>query len=86
MLAALPMQVRLDALTRVKKAIDDMIVQLTAEKNDELKLKDFCIDACNQNQVQTENNELPRNFVDMMKVYQATGGGGEMPGGIPKKR
>ena len=48
------MQVRLDALTRVKKAIDDMIVQLTAEKNDELKLKDFWTNAYIQNQVQAE--------------------------------
>ena len=60
MLAALPMQVRLDAFTRVKKAIDDMIVQLTAEKNDELKLKDFCINAYNQKQVQTEKNDAEK--------------------------
>ena len=60
MLAALPMQVRLDAFTRVKKAIDDMIVRLTAEKNDELKHKDFCINEFTQNQVQTEKNDAEK--------------------------
>jgi hypothetical protein len=59
-LAALSMQVRLDAFTRVKKAIDDMIVQLTAEKNDEIKHKDFCIDEFNQNQVQTEKKDAEK--------------------------
>jgi hypothetical protein len=41
-LATLATQVRLDAFTRVKKAIDDMIAQLLQEKADEIKHKDFC--------------------------------------------
>merc|ERR1719337_498275 len=36
-LATLSLKVRLDAFTRVKKAIDDMIAQLLAEKQDEIK-------------------------------------------------
>merc|ERR1712232_125266 len=43
-LATLAVQVRLDAFTRVKKAIDDMIAQLLAQKADEIKHKDFCVD------------------------------------------
>merc|ERR1719281_131509 len=35
-LAAIAIKVQLDAFVRVKKAIDDMITQLTAEKNDEI--------------------------------------------------
>jgi len=53
-LATLAMQVRLDAFTRVKKAIDDMIAQLLVEKADEIKHKDFCVDEFNQNELQTE--------------------------------
>eukprot|EP00415_Alexandrium_ostenfeldii_P001299 UN1299 len=56
-LATLAYQVRLDAFTRVKKAIDDMIAQLLKEKADEIKHKDFCVDEFNQNQLQTEKKE-----------------------------
>jgi len=43
-LAAIAMKVKLDAFVRVKKAIDDMITQLMAEKVDEIKHKDFCVE------------------------------------------
>merc|ERR1719359_2775702 len=35
-------KVELDAFTKVKKAIDDMIVQLKAEQADEVKKNDYC--------------------------------------------
>jgi septal ring factor EnvC (AmiA/AmiB activator) len=56
-LSTLATQVRLDAFTRVKKAIDDMIAQLLEEKADEIKHKDFCVDEFNTNQLQTEKKE-----------------------------
>merc|ERR1719401_2104293 len=56
-LATLAVKVRLDAFTRVKKAIDDMIAQLLVEKADEIKHKDFCVDELNTNQLQTESKE-----------------------------
>jgi len=56
-LATLATQVRLDAFTRVKKAIDDMVAQLLQEKADEIKHKDFCTDEFNTNQLQTEKKE-----------------------------
>merc|ERR1712060_466362 len=56
-LSALAYQVKLDAFTRVKKAIDDMIAQLLKEKADEIKHKDFCVDEFNTNQLQTEKKE-----------------------------
>merc|ERR1719225_113335 len=56
-LSALAYRVRLDAFTRVKKAIDDMITQLLKEKEDEIKHKDFCTDEFNTNQLQTEKKE-----------------------------
>jgi hypothetical protein len=59
-LATLAVQVRLDAFTRVKKAIDDMIAQLLTEKADEIKHKDFCVDEFNANQLQTERKERER--------------------------
>merc|ERR1719340_324935 len=56
-LAALAYSVRLDAFTRVKKAIDDMVAQLLKEKSDEIKHKDFCVDEFNSNQLQTEKKD-----------------------------
>merc|ERR1712166_269528 len=52
-LATLAVRVRLDAFTRVKKAIDDMVAQLLKEKEDEIKHKDFCVDEFNTNELQT---------------------------------
>merc|ERR1712085_63484 len=56
-LATLAVRVRLDAFTRVKKAIDDMVSQLLKEKEDEIKHKDFCVDEFNSNELQTEKKE-----------------------------
>jgi len=56
-LATLAVRVRLDAFTRVKKAIDDMVAQLTKEKEDEIKHKDFCVDEFNTNELQTEKKD-----------------------------
>jgi len=60
-LATLAYQVRLDAFTRVKKAIDDMIAELLQEKADEIKHKDFCTEEFNQNQLQTEKKEREKS-------------------------
>merc|ERR1712193_295622 len=56
-LATLAVRVRLDAFTRVKKAIDDMVSQLLKEKEDEIKHKDFCVEEFNSNELQTEKKE-----------------------------
>ena len=56
-LSALATQVRVVAFTRVKKAIDDMVTQLLAEKVDEIKHKGFCVDVFNENQFETETKE-----------------------------
>merc|ERR1719204_2284475 len=56
-LATLAVRVRLDAFTRVKKAIDDMIAQLLKEKEDEIKHKDFCVEEFNTNELQTEKKD-----------------------------
>merc|ERR1712178_240711 len=56
-LATLAVRVRLDAFTRVKKAIDDMVAQLLKEKDDEIKHRDFCVEEFNTNELQTEKKE-----------------------------
>merc|ERR1719169_144110 len=49
-LAALATKVRLDAFTKVKAAIDEMVSALLKEKEDEIKHKDFCTDGINKNE------------------------------------
>jgi len=56
-LSTLAYRVKLDAFTRVKKAMDDMIAELLKEKADEIKHKDFCTDEFNTNELQTERKE-----------------------------
>jgi len=56
-LAALSNQVKLDAFTRVKKVIDDMVAALLKEKDDEIKHKEFCVEELNTNQKQTEKKQ-----------------------------
>merc|ERR1719274_240626 len=53
-LAALASRVRLDAFTKVKAAIDEMIAALLKEKADEIKHKDFCTEGLNTNERETE--------------------------------
>merc|ERR1719456_653923 len=47
-------QVKLDAFKSVKEAIEKMITQLVHEKEDEIEFKDYCVDAMNKNEANTE--------------------------------
>jgi len=62
-LATLSQSVKLDAFTKVKKAIDDMISALIQEKADEIKQKDFCVSNLNENTSNT--NDESRNLSDL---------------------
>ena len=55
--STLAYQVKLDAFTRVKKAIDDVFAQLRERKGDEIKQGDFCTDEFNKNTLQTRRKE-----------------------------
>jgi len=62
-------KVKLDAFTKVKKAIDDMIADLIQEKADEIKHKDFCTEEFNQNEKDTDKNE--RKKADLTALIEA---------------
>merc|ERR1719271_389251 len=67
-LMTLAMRVRLDAFTKVKKAIDDMIAELLKQKEDEIKQKDFCVEGFNENEKQT--NEKTREKTDLITLIE----------------
>jgi len=60
-LSALSYRVKLDAFTKVKKAMDDMIGDLLAEKAAEIKHKDFCVEEFNTNQLETERKDATKS-------------------------
>merc|ERR1719379_705204 len=59
--SALAVRARLDAFTKVKKSIQDMVDKLINEKEDEIKHKDFCIEEINNNERDTEIKERDRD-------------------------
>merc|ERR1719197_1557865 len=60
-LSTLAVRARLDAFTKVKKSIQDMVDKLVKEKEDEIKHKDFCIEEINNNERDTEMKERDRD-------------------------
>jgi outer membrane murein-binding lipoprotein Lpp len=60
-LSTLATQARLDAFTKVKKSIQDMVDKLIKEKEDEIKHKDFCVEEINNNERDTEMKERDRD-------------------------
>merc|ERR1719160_1463362 len=63
----LAMKVKLDAFEKVKKAIDD-IAELLKQKEDEIKLKDFCVDGFNENEKMT--NQKTREKTDLETLIE----------------
>jgi outer membrane murein-binding lipoprotein Lpp len=63
-LAALAESVKLDAFTKVKQAIDDMVTQLLKEKEDEIKHRDWCIDSLHENESETERRDRDKSDLE----------------------
>merc|ERR1719188_28166 len=63
-LAKLAVSVRLDAFTKVKKAIDDMIAALTEQQAAEVKHKDFCVAELDENSLQTEKKTMEKQDLE----------------------
>jgi len=62
-LMTLAMKIKLDAFTKVKQAIDDMVAELEKQQEDEIKKKDYCVDSFNENEKQT--NDFTRQKTDL---------------------
>merc|ERR1719159_564175 len=52
-LAMLTVSVQLDAFTKVKEAMDQMVAELKDQQKEEVKLKEFCTTEFNENEQQT---------------------------------
>jgi chromosome segregation ATPase len=60
----LAVSARLDAFTKVKKSITDMIDTLVKEKEDEIEHKDFCVEEINTNEKQTQEKDQIKNTLE----------------------
>merc|ERR1719316_1045323 len=63
-LMTLALRIRLDAFTKVKKAIDDLLADLMKQQADEVKLKDYCNEALNENTRQTQDKERTKKSLE----------------------
>jgi len=63
-LSTLAVTARLDAFTKVKKAVSDMIEQLVKEKEDEIEHKDFCVEEINANEKETQARDQVKNTLE----------------------
>jgi len=52
-LSQMAVDVKLDAFTKVKAAMDKMVAELKAQQSEEVKLKEFCTSELNENEKQT---------------------------------
>jgi len=67
-ISALAMGARLDAFTKVKQSISEMITTLAKEQEDEVQHKDFCVDEINNNEKQTQVKEQQKNTLESTVV------------------
>jgi hypothetical protein len=63
-ISTLAIHARLDAFTKVKKSIQDMIDTLAKEQEDEVKHKDFCVDEINTNEKDTQTKEQEKSTLE----------------------
>merc|ERR1719379_1587098 len=63
-ISALAIHARLDAFTKVKKSISDMITTLAKEQEDEVQHKDFCVDEINTNEKETQIKEQEKSTLE----------------------
>jgi len=72
-LAQLAESAKLDAFTRVKKAIDDMVAELLKEQEDEKKHRDWCIENMNTNEKTSEQqNRKKEDLTEKIADLTAT--------------
>lgn len=71
-MALVATSVKLDAFEKVKAAIDEMVVQLTKEKEEEIEHRDFCISEINLNEKNTatadRTKEQAQAAIDELKA------------------
>merc|ERR1719265_2890540 len=64
-ISTLAVAARLDAFTKVKASISDMIAQLAKEQAEEVQHKDFCVEEINTNEKETQQKEQKKGALEV---------------------
>jgi len=64
-ISTLAIAARLDAFTKVKASISDMIAQLAKEQEEEVQFKDFCVEEINTNEKETQSKEQKKGALEV---------------------
>merc|ERR1719443_2668602 len=64
-ISTLAVAARLDAFTKVKASISDMIATLSKEQEEEVQFKDFCVDEINANEKETQAKEQKKGALEV---------------------
>merc|ERR1719316_1183077 len=64
-ISTLAISARLDAFTKVKGSINDMIAALAKEQEEEVQHKDFCVDEINANEKETQIKEQKKGTLEV---------------------
>merc|ERR1719272_1349288 len=64
-ISTLAIAARLDAFTKVKASVQDMIAALAKEQEEEVQHKDFCIEEINANEKETQRQQQKKNTLEI---------------------
>jgi len=64
-ISSLAIAARLDAFTKVKASIGDMIANLAKEQEEEVQHKDFCVEEINSNEKETQSKEQKKGTLQV---------------------
>merc|ERR1719498_2194457 len=64
-ISTLAVAARLDAFTKVKASISDMIATLSKEQEEEVQHKDFCVEEINSNEKETQQKEQKKGALEV---------------------
>jgi len=70
-ISSLAISARLDAFTKVKASISDMVAALSKEQDEEVQFKDFCVEEINTNEKETQLKEQKKGTL-MAKAADLT--------------
>eukprot|EP00930_Biecheleria_cincta_P023417 TRINITY_DN16924_c1_g1_i1.p1 TRINITY_DN16924_c1_g1~~TRINITY_DN16924_c1_g1_i1.p1 ORF type:complete len:653 (+),score=228.02 TRINITY_DN16924_c1_g1_i1:76-2034(+) len=72
-LVTLSLMLKLDTFEKVKKAIDDLVLDMKKQQSDEVTKKDWCVDELNKNQLQTQDkNQEKASFVAKLETLKSS--------------
>jgi len=72
-LVTLSLMLKLDTFEKVKKAIDDLVLDMKKQQSDEVTKKDWCVDELDKNQLETqEKNRAKASLIAKLETLKSS--------------